>query len=864
MATAAESAQIASQARRLYVDQLLKGLPGLVARIGNAARELLNKPAEYAVAQRRRDLTQALLKHAGAWHGALAAGLRHVLQHGVTASQPSDLPPPGSSGGLSLVDNDVIEREILTSRLALAIMDRAGWEFSDLRSRMAMLERRGELDTHDMLRAHILARVVLDAWRTAGLSADDWREAQPMLHDEFAALTEEAYHEANRWLIEHRVMQDVDLRPYIRRTVDGNHGAGAAGAGPSAPQAANPSAIQSATQLTPPSAGPQGSGPAGLAGQRPTRDTGPGAPASGYGSPTSPSAYQTMLHPGAASAGGYRGAAGAGVPTAQAPWPPPAPARGTPPPPRGRSSAPQVGEETRMMTRAAPLPRGSDHAEAVLGRLNRLVGRHLPGFSDTAHARPVTEALSLAINNAQQNLRRRFTPPPGHGPGGAAGGVPVGAQATAVATGPMLLEELQQGKQALKQAASTPAERATIEIVAMMFQSILTEDRIPAAMRVWFARLQMPVLRVAVSEPDFFATLDHPARRLIDRMGACVMGLDSASRSIGDALEKEIKRVVQVVEAYPDTGRRVFQTVLVEFEKFLEHYFKNENEASRRGVSLAQQVEQRETLAIQYTIELRRMLNEVPVQEGVRQFLFQVWADVLATSAVRYGGQSAETKTMKRAAADLIWSASAKVTREERAEVIRRLPPLLKRLREGMASANMAQERQEERINALNNALAAAFTAKAAVIPNDRLQDLMERLESIEELLPGTEAIEIDESLVLDLSGHESSELEVVADGGSLPTAAMLSWARELLVGSWYTLEYRGRHETVQLAWHGMRRQLSLFVTPAGRCVLFQQQRLAAFLQAGLLLPAQDEALTVKATRNALARLDADPSRLMN
>ena len=33
---------------------------------------------------------------------------------------------------------------------------------------------------------------------------------------------------------------------------------------------------------------------------------------------------------------------------------------------------------------------------------------------------------------------------------------------------------------------------------------------------------------------------------------------------------------------------------------------------------------------------------------------------------------------MKRAAADLIWSASAKVSREERAEVIRRLPPLLK------------------------------------------------------------------------------------------------------------------------------------------------------------------------------------------
>jgi hypothetical protein len=62
----------------------------------------------------------------------------------------------------------------------------------------------------------------------------------------------------------------------------------------------------------------------------------------------------------------------------------------------------------------------------------------------------------------------------------------------------------------------------------------------------------------------------------------------------------------------------------------------------------------------------------------------------------------------------------------------------------------------------------------------------------------------------------------------------------------------------------GPAQRLSLFVTPQGRCVLFHQQRLAAFLRAGLLLPAQDESLTVRATRTALAKLDADPSRLLN
>ena len=505
-----------------------------------------------------------------------------------------------------------------------------------------------------------------------------------------------------------------------------------------------------------------------------------------------------------------------------------------------------------MMTRAAGLARGPDQAEAVLGRLNRLVSRQLPDFAHTStEPHPPSPRLNAAIAQAQDSVARRLS---------SAAAAAASSGAPAIGT-PALLEELHQRKQALKAAASTPVERATIEIVALLFQSILMEDAIPATVRVWFARLQMPVLRVAVSEPDFFATVEHPARRLIDRMGSCVMGFDSGSRAVGDLLEKEIKRVVQVVEAYPDTGRRVFQTVLTEFEKFLEHYFRNENEASKKGVSLAQQVEQRETMAIQYTIELRKMLNDVPVQEGVREFLFHVWADVLATTAVKSESSEA-VKEMKRAAADLIWSASAKVSRSERAEVIRRLPPLLKTLRDGMDEAGIPVPKQDEHIQRLNNSLAAAFTAKAAAISHERLEELMARLETLEELLPEAEQVDIDESLVMDLSGHESSELEVVAEGGSMPTPAMLSWARELQVGSWYMLDYRNRNEAVQLAWQGMRRQLTLFVSPQGRGVLFQQHRLAAFLQAGLLVPAQDEALTVRATRSAMAKIDGDPDAL--
>ena len=799
MATGASPDPLAGQARRLYTEELVKGLVPLVQAAIDHVRVLLDKPAEHTVFQRRRELTQSLLGGAQAWHKGIVTGLRHALQHGVSATRPGDLLGQSRSGPysgretLSLVSDDTIELEIVTSRLALAIMDRASWEFADLRSRISQLEGRGELDPHDMLRAHVLARIVFDAWRAAGQTLDGWRELQTVLHDEFALLVEEAYHETNRWLVDHGVLAEVDLRPFIRR---------------SRTHPAAPMGWQAATGFVDSRAG--------------AASLGDGAGGGGYG--------------GSRSSGFVSGGSG--------------------------GSGNSVGEETRLMTRAAPLARSREHAEAVLGRLNRLIGRHVPRFGLSTRSpgvpagasQPMSPGLARAIDTAQQGIRQRLSST-------LRGGGEV------IATAPVMLEELHPRKQLLKKAAASPEERATIEIVALLFQSILTEDRIPATVRVWFARLQMPVLRVAVTEPDFFATIDHPARRLIDRMGACVMGFDSAASSApgkpNEALDKEVKRIVQVVEAYPDTGRRVFQTVLIEFEKFLEHYFKNENEATKRGVSLAQQVEQRETMAIQYTIELRKMLNEVPVQEGVRQFLFHVWADVLATTGVRFGPQTVQTKAMKRAAADLIWSASAKVTREERAEVIRRLPLLLKSLREGMASAGMDTPKQDEHIQQLNNSLAAAFTAKAAVIPDDRLRELMERLETLEELLPEAAEVEIDESMVLDLSGHQSSELEVVLEGGSMPTPAMVAWARELQVGSWYMLDRGGHSEAVQLAWHGLRKQLSLFVTPQGRCVLFQQQRLASYLQAGLLLPAQDEALTVRATRSALAKLDVDASRLL-
>ena len=272
-----------------------------------------------------------------------------------------------------------------------------------------------------------------------------------------------------------------------------------------------------------------------------------------------------------------------------------------------------------MMTATTPLARARRRAQGVLGQLRRLFVDRGADFEATRQQAPSPE-LAQALVHERGVRREAYVTGVGVLPAG-------GVQQVA--------GEIRERSAELKRKATTVTEKATIEIVALMFQAILAEERIPAGVRVWFARLQMPVLRLALDEPEFFGTLQHPARQLIDRMGSCVLGFD-ASGVQASAMESEIRRVVQVIEQYPETGRRVFQLVLEEFQKFLSRFL-TEKGSTQRLVGVAQQVEQKETLTIQYTIELRNMLNKIKVRDEIREFLFKVWAEALAVAALRHG-----------------------------------------------------------------------------------------------------------------------------------------------------------------------------------------------------------------------------------
>jgi hypothetical protein len=416
----------------------------------------------------------------------------------------------------------------------------------------------------------------------------------------------------------------------------------------------------------------------------------------------------------------------------------------------------------------------------------------------------------------------------------------------------------------LKRKAATQSEKATIEIVALMFQSILTEERIPSAVRVLFARLQMPVIRVALAEPEFFEMLEHPARKLIDRMGSCVLGLEGADVS-DDALIREISRIVQTIEQYPDTGRRVFKLVLDEFEKFLQKHLGN-SEFSRKLVGVAQQVELRETLSIQYTIEIRNLIRDVSINEKVREFLLKTWSEVLAVAAVKHGKNGAKTKLLKEGTSRLIWAAGAKHLRADRMKLIAEMPSLMQLLRDGLDTINMDNQAAKELVDMLSRALGDTFKVRTQAIDAAQLAAISKRLQNLEEFFSDEDLGDLpihpeDLELMLDM---DSQGLTLILQSPAEPGEAAMHWTREIELGKWFALEHMGAKATVQYAWHSDMRQLHLLASADGASYLFQARALAGYLETQKITPLEEEALSLRATRVALDKINAQPESLLD
>jgi len=237
--------------------------------------------------------------------------------------------------------------------------------------------------------------------------------------------------------------------------------------------------------------------------------------------------------------------------------------------------------------------------------------------------------------------------------------------------------------------ASVQSDDMTIDIVAMLFDYILDDRNIPIPMRALLGRLQIPLVKVAMLEREFFSRKSHPARQLLNGLAATATGCDS-QRGDEDPSYRKVEAIVQTIVDEFETDTSLFQTLLNDLDSFRST--EQQQAGIRAGVSVKVMREQKRLDAAKSTT-MREIEPRISAQnnlEFVHEFITTHWKNLLFITCARQGKNSNTWKQVVSTMDDLIWSVQPKNTDEERQRLATMQPKLLNKLREGMQRLSIA------------------------------------------------------------------------------------------------------------------------------------------------------------------------------
>ncbi len=235
----------------------------------------------------------------------------------------------------------------------------------------------------------------------------------------------------------------------------------------------------------------------------------------------------------------------------------------------------------------------------------------------------------------------------------------------------------------------------TLDIVAMLFDQIFGDENIPVAMKGLIGRLQIPMLKVAILDKNFFSKKAHPARQLLDVLGEIAVGLNADFDQASPLYKKIDGLVHRLVDGFQDS-MEIFDPLREELEAYIAEENRRAEEEARIN---ARRIEHREKLEIAKGVAQQEILQRAKsgtIPRAVLKFLAEQWVKLLLVAHAKHGPSSDAWKSALETMDLLIWSVNAKQTLEERRRLANLLPGLLKRRNAGLQMV-MADEDTRKR-----------------------------------------------------------------------------------------------------------------------------------------------------------------------
>lgn len=246
-------------------------------------------------------------------------------------------------------------------------------------------------------------------------------------------------------------------------------------------------------------------------------------------------------------------------------------------------------------------------------------------------------------------------------------------------------------REELRQAATGALDHMVIDVIASLFDQILSDPKVPPQMARQIARLQLPVLRAALGDSSFFSSRKHPVRRFINRIASLGTAVDDFEGDEGRSLLARVRELVQEIVEGDFEQIELYEQKLDQLEGFIAEQAKAQVHAQGQADEVLARKEDELRVQQRFAQQLDGALHSLPVPDFLREFLGRTWSRVIAHAEQQQGTDSEQARRMREVGRELVMSVQPKGVPAQRQAFLKQLPQLMKDLNSGLDRVRCAE-----------------------------------------------------------------------------------------------------------------------------------------------------------------------------
>ncbi|MEO0442400.1 MAG: DUF1631 domain-containing protein [Pseudomonadota bacterium] len=313
-----------------------------------------------------------------------------------------------------------------------------------------------------------------------------------------------------------------------------------------------------------------------------------------------------------------------------------------------------------------------------------------------------------------------------------------------------------------------------IKLVDMLFSFILEDGNLPDPVKLLLSRLQIPYIKVAVADADFFNKEGHPARRLLNEMATASIGwMGDVESTRRDPLLSKIESTVTKILTEFESNFEIFTLLLTDFIAFQEKERRRAMLFEKRAIDAEDGKAKAEVGRQRVDEVLAKLVHRQSIPDVFNTFLFGPWSNILFLVYMRQGYESKQWNDAYKVAKQLIWSTLPIENEQHQLKLTKLVPALKGAIKAGLDDISFNPSKQSrffEKFEAYYNGLFEAYkNPKVAEQPvldtsaDSTIEQVADALASQTEAEPQQQAMTARPKPAQDLATEEQPQ-EIAVD----------------------------------------------------------------------------------------------------